>query len=109
MGPLLIKVKFSKLIQAIKAGDEIIATVAPAFIGQFGPKVTPEVLKKQCKELGFKDVVEVAIGATIYVQLISKGLLRKSTCSATAGGNIMLSFLVNDGQKEFPEFKSYIS
>ena len=53
----------------IRQGDvykrqaEVIAAVAPAFVGQFGPSVTPDKVKGALKELGFADVVEVAIGA----------------------------------------------
>ena len=40
----------------LKTGKKVVAQVAPAFVGQFGPKVTPDVFKTALKELGFYDV-----------------------------------------------------
>jgi len=43
----------------------VYATIAPAYIGQFGENVTPGKLRTAIKMLGFKDLVEVAIFADI--------------------------------------------
>lgn len=43
----------------------VYATIAPAYIGQFGEDVTPGKLRTAIKMLGFKDLVEVAIFADI--------------------------------------------
>lgn len=59
------KSQIYQLIKAIKAGHEVIAEVAPAFVGQFGSQITPENIKSVMAKLGFADVVEVAIGADI--------------------------------------------
>ena len=55
-GAIADKSQIFQLIQAIKKGDEIVAAVAPAIIGQFGPKVTPGRMKSALLALGFKDV-----------------------------------------------------
>lgn len=57
------KSQIFQLILAIKGGDEIIASIAPAFVGQFGPLATPNKIKAALLELGFSDVYEVALGA----------------------------------------------
>ena len=62
-GAIADKSQIFQLIRAMQSGREIIAQVAPAFVGQFGPKVTPDMLKTALKELGFSDVYETAIGA----------------------------------------------
>lgn len=62
-GAIADKSQIFQLIRAMQTGKEIIAQVAPAFVGQFGPKVTPDMLKTALKELGFADVYETAIGA----------------------------------------------
>lgn len=49
----------------MKEGTEIIAEVAPAFVGQFGPSVTPKKFKAALLALGFSEVYEVALGADI--------------------------------------------
>jgi iron only hydrogenase large subunit-like protein len=52
-----------QVIQSILKGDQVIAIVAPAFIGQFGKHSTPGKFISAMKTLGFDRVVEVAIGA----------------------------------------------
>lgn len=64
-GAIADKSQIFQLIKAMKSGRKIIAQVAPAFVGQFGPKVTPDMLKSALKELGFVDVYETAIGADL--------------------------------------------
>lgn len=62
-GAIADKSQIFQLIRAMQSGKEIIAQVAPAFVGQFGPKATPGRIKAALKELGFSDVYETAIGA----------------------------------------------
>ena len=62
-GAIADKSQIFQLIKSMKSGKKIIAQVAPAFTGQFGPQVTPDMLKTALKELGFADVYETAIGA----------------------------------------------
>lgn len=64
-GAISDKAQIFQLIQAMKSGVEVVAAIAPAFIGQFGNKVSPDQLVAGLKELGFKYVVEVAIGADL--------------------------------------------
>ncbi len=64
-GAIADKSQIFQLIRAIQSGKKIIAQVAPAFVGQFGPKVTPDMLKTALKELGFSDVYETALGADL--------------------------------------------
>ncbi len=58
-----------QVIQSMKSGSKVIATVAPSFVGQFGPMATWEKLKGALTDLGFADVVEVAHGADIVARL----------------------------------------
>ncbi|MBE5847165.1 MAG: 4Fe-4S dicluster domain-containing protein [Lachnospiraceae bacterium] len=62
-GAIADKSQIFQLIRAMQTGKEIIAQVAPAFAGQFGPNVTAPMLKTALKQLGFSDVYETAIGA----------------------------------------------
>ena len=59
------KSQIFQIITAIKRKEEVIACVAPAFVGQFGKDATPAKIKAAMRELGFADVVEVAIGADL--------------------------------------------
>ncbi|MCR5256133.1 MAG: 4Fe-4S dicluster domain-containing protein [Acetatifactor sp.] len=62
-GAIADKSQIFQLIRAMQSGRKIVAQVAPAFVGQFGPNVTPEMFKTALKELGFANVYETAIGA----------------------------------------------
>lgn len=64
-GAIADKSQIFQLIHALESGREIIAQVAPAFVGQFGPAATPGKIKTALKQLGFADVYETAIGADI--------------------------------------------
>ena len=63
-GAIADKSQIFQLIQAIKAGNQVIAIIAPAFVGQFA-EATPAKLKKAMRILGFFDTVEVAVGADL--------------------------------------------
>ena len=58
-------------------GDQVVAIVAPAFIGQFGKFSTPERFTTAMKTLGFAGVVEVAVGADICTIEEAKDFLEK--------------------------------
>ena len=64
-GAIADKSQIFQVIRAIQSGERVYAAVAPAFVGQFGPKVTPGKLRAAMKALGFADIFEVAIGADL--------------------------------------------
>lgn len=109
-GAIADKSQIYQLIKAIKNGDEVVAAVAPAIVGQFGPKVTPGKMKSALLKLGFKDIYEVAIGADVgciaeahhYVKEVTTGkipFLFTSCCPAWA-------VLV---KKQFPDLAPRVS
>ncbi len=109
-GAIADKSQIYQLIKAIKNSDEVVAAVAPAIIGQFGPKVTPGKMKSALLKLGFKDVFEVAVGADVgcvaeahhYVKSVTTGeipFLFTSCCPAWA-------VLV---KKQFPDLAPRVS
>lgn len=57
------KSQILQLILALKGEGEVIAEIAPAFVGQFGPLATPGKIKAALLEIGFSAVYEVALGA----------------------------------------------
>ena len=57
--------KIFQVIQAINRGDEVIAEVAPAFVGQFGGKGNVDKLRQAFTMLGFSGMEEVAVGADL--------------------------------------------
>ncbi len=64
-GAISDKSQIFQLSRALTEGEEIIAEIAPAFVGQFGDNITHRNFKAALKELGFSEVYEVALGADI--------------------------------------------
>ncbi len=59
------KSQIYQLIKCIQSGAKVMAAIAPAYVGQFGPLATPDKMREGLKKLGFADVIEVAVGADI--------------------------------------------
>ena len=64
-GAIADKSQIFQVIQAINRGDEVIAEVAPAFVGQFGGKGNVDKLRQAFTMLGFSGMEEVAVGADL--------------------------------------------
>ncbi|HPJ87764.1 MAG TPA: 4Fe-4S dicluster domain-containing protein [Thermotogota bacterium] len=64
-GAISDKSQIYQLIQAMNRNYDVVAIVAPSYLGQFGKNVGFNDFKTTLIKLGFKDVVEVAIGADI--------------------------------------------
>lgn len=109
-GAIADKSQIFQLIRAIQSGRKIIAQVAPAFVGQFGPKVTPGKFKTALKQLGFADVYETAIGADLgamaeaehYVEEVATGKLPFLLTSCCPSWSVL-------AKKSFPETIDKIS
>lgn len=59
------KSQIFQTVLALKSDTPIYAAIAPSFVRQFGDNVTPEMVRAALKAVGFKDMVEVAIGADL--------------------------------------------
>ncbi|MGL5439318.1 MAG: 4Fe-4S dicluster domain-containing protein [Filifactoraceae bacterium] len=64
-GAIADKSQIYQLAKALMSDENIVAIVAPAFVGQFGPLVSPAQIFEAIKKLGFSDVVEVGLGADL--------------------------------------------
>ena len=76
-GAIVDKGQIFQVIQSILKGDQVIAIVAPAFVGQFGKASTPEKFTSAMKILGFDRVVEVAVGADMCTIEEAKDFMEK--------------------------------
>ena len=76
-GAIADKGQIYQLIQSILKGDQVIAIVAPAFIGQFGKYSTPEKFVTAMKIMGFDRVVEMSVGAVICTNEEANDFLEK--------------------------------
>jgi iron only hydrogenase large subunit-like protein len=66
-----------QVIQSILQGDNVVAIMAPAFIGQFGKYSTPGKIIAAMKQLGFFRILEVAVGADMCTIEEAKDFLEK--------------------------------
>ena len=108
-GAIADKGQIFQTIQAIKSGVPVYAAVAPAFVGQFGKNLPPEKITEALKELGFADVVDVAVGADLctieeagdFLEEVpeKQPFMATSCCPAWS---VMV-------KKQFPELAPYIS
>ena len=76
-GAIVDKGQIFQVIRSILQGDQVIAIVAPAFIGQFGKHSTPGKFITAMKMLGFDRVTEVAVGADMCTIEEAKDFMEK--------------------------------
>lgn len=95
------------IIKNIKAGKKVIAMLAPSIMGQL--PCTPQQLKQAILDIGFSDVVEVALGADVTTQKESAEFVERMeegqpfmTTSCCAAYNELV-------EKHIPEIKPYRS
>ncbi len=108
-GAIADKSQIFQLITAMKRSDEVIACVAPAFVGQFGKDATPGKLKAAMRKLGFSDVVEVAIGADLCTIQEAHDFLEEVPAKQPFMGTSCCPAWSVMAKKTFPQFKDYIS
>lgn len=92
----------------ITEGVEVYAMVAPAIEGNFGAKAGIGILRKAIKDLGFKDMYEVAIGADMvaesealeWVEAYKEGKKMTTSCCPA---------FVNIIKKNFPQMLENMS
>ena len=109
-GAIADKSQIYQLIKAMNEGSEVIVILAPAFVGQFGPKATPNKIKAALLDIGFADVWEVAVGADAgaleeakhYVYSVVTGKLPFLLTSCCPSWSML-------GKKYFPEVIDEIS
>ena len=109
-GAISDKSQVFQLCRALKEGHEIIAEIAPAFVGQFGPNITPRNIKAALQELGFSEVYETALGADIgaiaeahhYVEKVVTGELPFLLTSCCPAWSVL-------AKKYFPDLADKVS
>lgn len=101
-GAISSKTFLVQIIEAIKAGKEVIAMCAPATEGQFGEDISMASVKNALIKLGFADMVEVGLGGDMTAAYESK-----EWAEAYAEGKKMTTSccpaFINMLKKHFPE------
>jgi len=108
-GAISDKGQIFQLIHAINQGEKVVAIIAPAFVGQFGVKVTPNKLNAAMQQLGFDHIVEVAVGADLCTIEEAKDFLKNVPGKQPFMGTSCCPSWSVMAKKNFPEFAEYIS
>lgn len=96
-------------ILAIKSETPVYAIVAPAVAGQFGPNMKPEKIRPAFQALGFKDVVEVAVGADLCTIEEAKDFMEEVPEKLPFMGTSCCPAWSVMAKKLFPEYANCIS
>ena len=108
-GAIADKSQIFQVIQAINRGDEVIAEVAPAFVGQFGGKGNVDKLRQAFTMLGFSGMEEVAIGADLCTVQEAEDFLEEVPDKIPFMGTSCCPAWSVMAKTEFPEHADCIS
>ena len=108
-GAIADKSQIFQVIQAIRAGEELIAAVAPSFVGQFGGRGNVDKLRAAFKALGFAGMEEVAIGADLCAVQEAGYFLEEVPAKIPFMATSCCPAWSVMAKKEFPEFAECVS
>ncbi len=108
-GAISDKSQIYQLVKALKNNNHIYAIIAPSFLGQFGPLATPVQIFEGIKQLGFRDVVEVSLGADITTLREAKEFLERVPEKNPYMGTSCCNSWTIMVKKLFPDQYEYIS
>ena len=108
-GAIADKSQLFQVIQAINGGEEVIACIAPAFVGQYGGRGDVGKLKGALKLLGFAGVEEVAVGADLCTVQEAKDFVEEVPAKLPFMGTSCCPAWASMAKMEFPEHAASIS
>ena len=108
-GAIADKSQIFQVIKAITSDEEVIAEVAPAFVGQFGGKGNVDKLRQAFKELGFSGMEEVALGADLCTVQEAEDFLEEVPAKIPFMGTSCCPAWSVMAKKEFPEHANCVS
>lgn len=108
-GSIADKSQIYQLIQSIRSGEKVSAAIAPSFVGQFGPLVSPEQIFEAIRALGIRDVVEVGLGADFTTISEAVEFLEKVPEEQPFMGTSCCYSWAKMVENTFPEIKELIS
>lgn len=95
------------IFKAIKNGEKVIALAAPSIMGQFNCETTK--LVQAIKNLGFHDVIEVALGAMVTTRNEAIELKEKLENGQPFMTTSCCPGYMQAVEKHIPQIKSYVS
>ena len=108
-GAISDKAEIFQMLLALQDGERLYANIAPSFVGQFGPLVSAEQIFKGLELLGFREVVEVGLGADIASMHEVKVLMDKVPAEQPFIGTSCCPSWTMTAKKYFPDLYKYIS
>lgn len=108
-GAIADKGQIFQTVISLKSDVKTYACVAPSFVGQFGPQVTPDKLKAAMLELGFEDVIEVAVGADLCTVEEAEDFVKKVPSEQPWMGTSCCPSWSAMAKNMYPEVKDNIS
>ncbi|GAA0729553.1 4Fe-4S dicluster domain-containing protein [Clostridium malenominatum] len=108
-GAIADKSQIYQLIKSLKTNTHMYAIIAPSFLGQFGPLASPVQIFEGIKQLGFRNVVEVSLGADITTLHEAKEFLEKVPNDIPYMGTSCCNSWTLMVKKLFPDQYEYIS
>ncbi len=108
-GAISDKSQIYQLVKALKKNNHMYAIIAPSFLGQFGPLASPVQIFEGIKQLGFRDVVEVSLGADITTLREAKEFLERVPGENPYMGTSCCNSWTIMVKKLFPDQYEYIS
>lgn len=96
-------------VRALESDTDVYAIVAPAIAGQFGKSFTDTKMKEAFGILGFKDVMEVAVGADLCTIQEAGHFLKDVPENIPFMGTSCCPAWSIFAKKEFPEYANTIS
>ncbi|WP_288961376.1 monomeric [FeFe] hydrogenase, partial [uncultured Peptoniphilus sp.] len=108
-GAISDKTQIYQLIKAIKSGKKVYGAIAPSYIGQFGANTSAKQIIEAIKQLGFEDVLEVALGADLTTLHEAKEYLERVPEDIPFMGTSCCFSWTLMIRNEFPEFFEQVS
>ena len=108
-GAIAAKSQIFQVIQAIKSDTPVYAIVAPAFVGQYGPKLNLKTIDDAMEKLGFTGVKEVSIGADLCTIAEAEDFIKEVPDKLKFMATSCCPAWSKMAKQEFPEFKENIS
>lgn len=103
------KSQIYQLIKSMKSGISVYGIIAPSFTGQFGVLTKPEQVRAAIRDLGFKDVIEVGLGADLTTMNEAKEFLESVPNERPYMGTSCCFSWKMMVEKNFPSQNSLIS
>ncbi len=108
-GAIADKSQIYQVVKAIQSPQEVYAIIAPSFVGQFGALTKPNQVLEAIRLLGFKDVIEVGLGADLTTMHEAEEFLECVPDKQDYMGTSCCYSWKLMVEKNFPDLNPYIS